>query len=39
MYYVLKLGMNNGDYVFIVFELDLVLVERYIESLDKWFWG
>lgn len=39
MYYASKLGMNNGDYAFIAFELDPVLVERYIESPDKWFRG
>ena len=29
MYYASKLGMNNGDYAFISFELDPVLVQRY----------
>ena len=39
MYYASKLGMNNGDYAFITFELDPVLVERYLESPEKWFRG
>jgi len=39
MYYASKLGMNNGDYAFISFELDQVLVERYEESPEKWFGG
>lgn len=29
MYYASKLGMNNGDYAFISFVLDPVLVQRY----------
>ena len=39
MYYASKLGMNNGDYAFIAFELDQVLVERYVDSPEKWFRG
>ena len=39
MYYASKLGMNNGDYAFISFELDPVLVERYLQSPEKWFRG
>lgn len=39
MYYASKLGMNNGDYAFIAFELDPVLVQRYVGSPDKWFSG
>jgi len=39
MYYASKLGMNNGDYAFIAFELDPVLVERYVGSPEKWFRG
>ena len=39
MYYASKLGMNNGDYAFIAFELDPVLVQRYVERPSKWFHG
>jgi len=39
MYYASKLGMNNGDYAFIAFELDPVLVQRYVGSPDKFFSG
>lgn len=39
MYYASKLGMNNGDYAFIAFELDPVLVERYVGRPNQWFRG
>lgn len=39
MYYASKLGMNNGDYAFIAFELDPVLVQRYVSRPSEWFRG
>ena len=39
MYYASKLGMNNGDYAFIAFELDPVLVQRTAAKPALWFRG
>ena len=39
MYYTSKLGMNNGDYAFIMFQLDPLSVEKYVARPQLWFSG
>ena len=39
MYYASKLGMNNGDYAFIAFQLNPNNVQRFIEQPELWFNG
>ena len=39
MYYASKLGMNNGDYAFIAFQLNPFDVQRYVEKPELWFYG
>ena len=39
MYYASKLGMNNGDYAFIAFQLDPLSVQRFFRRPKLWFIG
>ena len=39
MYYASKLGMNNGDYAFIAFQLDPFIVQRFVQLPVLWFYG
>lgn len=39
MYYASKLGMNNGDYAFIAFQLNPNDVQRFIKQPELWFYG
>jgi len=39
MYYASKLGMSNGEYAFIAFQLDPFDLQRYVKSPERWFFG
>ena len=39
MYYASKLGMNNGDYAFIAFQLNPLSVQSFFKQPELWFIG